>query len=133
MEFEEYHQPSKSALKRAAKEIESLAGQLAEVTEAVVAGLKLPTDLQEEVDLVRRTKGHGAHKRQVKHLAALLRERPEETAAISGASGRPERAPLAGAAGLSPPRGLARPALRSGERRGGFGGIEGALPRARPP
>ncbi len=82
MEYEDYSQPSKSALKRAAKEIEALAGQLAEVADAVIAGLELSAELSEEVALARRTKGHGSHKRQVRHLAVLLRQRPEEVAAI---------------------------------------------------
>ena len=82
MDSEEYSQPSKSALKRAAKGIEDLAGQLAEAADAVVAGLELSDEVREEIELARRTKGHGARKRQVKHLAGLLRHRPEETAAI---------------------------------------------------
>lgn len=82
MDSEEYQQPSKSALKRAAKGIEELAGQLAEVADAVVAGLQLSDEVREEVELARRTKGHGARKRQVKHLGGMLRQRPEEAAAI---------------------------------------------------
>jgi len=82
MEQDEYSRPSKSALKRAAKEVEALAGQLATVADAVIAGLELSAELGEEVALARRTKGHGSHKRQVKHLAALLRQRPAEAAAI---------------------------------------------------
>jgi ribosome-associated protein len=82
MDSEEYSRPSKSALKRAAKEIEELAGQLAEVADAVVAGLELSDEVREEIALARHTKGHGARKRQVKHLAGLLRQRPEEATAI---------------------------------------------------
>lgn len=82
MEYEDYSQPSKSAQKRAAKEIEALAIQLTEAADAVLAGLELSAELSEEVALARHTKGHGSHKRQVKHLAALLRQRPGEVAAI---------------------------------------------------
>lgn len=82
MVVEESSRPNKSALKRAAKEVEGLAEQLAAAAETVLAGLELPADLQEEVELARRTSAHGARKRQVKHLAAMLRQRPEEVAAI---------------------------------------------------
>lgn len=78
MEFEESSRPNKSALKRAAKEIEALARQLAEAGEADLAGLEIPAELRGDIDLARRTREHGARKRQVKHLAALLRQRPEE-------------------------------------------------------
>lgn len=74
--------PNKSALKRAAKEVEALAAELAGVADPVLAGLELPEDLAAEVALARRTEAHGARKRQVKHLAGLLRQRPEATAAI---------------------------------------------------
>jgi ribosome-associated protein len=82
MDSEEYRQPSKSALKRAAKEIEEMAGQLAEAADGVVAGLELSEEVREEIELARHTTGRGARKRQVKHLAGLLRHRPEEAAAI---------------------------------------------------
>ncbi len=79
MEFIESSQPSKSALKRAAKEVEAVAEQLAVET---LPALDLPPELREEIQLAQRTKGHGARKRQIKHLAGLLRERPDELAAI---------------------------------------------------
>lgn len=82
MDFEESSRPNKSALKRAAKEVEAVAEQLAVAADSVLAGLELPADLLEEVELARRTSAHGARKRQIKHLAARLRQRPEVVAAI---------------------------------------------------
>ena len=84
MEFEEEEssRPNKSALKRAAKEVESVAEQLASVAEASLAGLELSAELRRELTQARGTKAHGARKRQVKHLAGLLRGRPEELAVI---------------------------------------------------
>lgn len=70
--------PSRSAKKRAAKEIEELAKQLAEVSDAAFGKLPLAGDLREEVRLARQTKAHGARKRQIQHLAAVLRKREDE-------------------------------------------------------
>lgn len=74
--------PSKSAKKRAAKEVEELAKQLAEVSDAAFGKLPLAGDLREEVRLARATKAHGARKRQIQHLAAVLRRREEDAEAL---------------------------------------------------
>jgi len=83
MDSTEHSRPNKSALKRAAKEVEALAEKLAGVSEAFLAELALSADLKEKIDLARRTKGHGARKRQIKHLAGLLRRRHEELGVLA--------------------------------------------------
>jgi len=71
--------PSRSALKRAAKAIEELARQVVEMPEAEWKKLPASPVVRAEIALARGTKGHGgARKRQIKHLAALLRQREEE-------------------------------------------------------
>lgn len=81
-EEESERPPSRSAKKRAAKEIEELAKQLAEVSDAAFGKLPLAADLREEVRLARQTKAHGARKRQIQHLAAVLRKREDEAEAL---------------------------------------------------
>lgn len=66
--------PSKSARKRAAKAVEELANELVSLGKSKLSGLNLPEDIRKELDLARNTKGHGSRKRQIKHLAGLLRK-----------------------------------------------------------
>ena len=65
-------------MKRAAKAIEELARQAVELAEAQWKKLPASPAVRAEIGLARTTKGHGARKRQIKHLAALLRQREEE-------------------------------------------------------
>jgi len=67
----------RSAGKRAAKQVEKLALQLAEVSDKDLAGLPLPMELTEPVRQARTTRGHSSRRRAIKHLAGLLR-RDEE-------------------------------------------------------
>ena len=69
--------PSRSAKKREAKAIEELAVTL--VTMAVADYRRLPVSglLAKELEQARAIKSHGARKRQLKHLAGLLREDDE--------------------------------------------------------
>jgi ribosome-associated protein len=69
--------PSRSALKRAARDIENLARQLAELAPATLNRLEVDEDLRHEIDQVRATKGYGARDRQIRHLAAVLRRRED--------------------------------------------------------
>jgi ribosome-associated protein len=78
----ESSRPNKTALKRAAKEIENVAEQLAGESDDALAGLELSAELHRELELVRRAKGRSALRRQVKHLAGVLRRRPAEAAAV---------------------------------------------------
>ena len=74
--------PSRSAKKRAAKAVETVAAQLLELPEATWLRLPASPELREEIELARRMESHGARKRQMKHLAGVLRRHDEETAAI---------------------------------------------------
>ena len=67
--------PSKSARKRAAKAVEDLAIELVSLGKSKLSGLNLPEDIRKELELASTTKGHGSRKRQIKHLAGLLRKR----------------------------------------------------------
>lgn len=69
---------SKTKLKKLAKEVEALAIQLTELPDTAFKKLEIPDDLREEVVEARETLGRGSHKRQVKHLAGLLRKQPQE-------------------------------------------------------
>jgi ribosome-associated protein len=68
---------SKTKMKQLAKEIEQMAAQMTEMGESQFAKLDLPEDIREETVIARDTVGRGSHKRQVKHLAGLLRKHNE--------------------------------------------------------
>jgi len=72
----------RSAKKRAAKEVEALAVRLVELRPSEIAKLPLSAPLAAELRLARSTEGHSSRKRQIKHLAGLLRHADEERAAI---------------------------------------------------
>jgi ribosome-associated protein len=82
MELEENGRPNKSALKRAAKEVETVAQLAAEQVDALLARLELSDRVREEILLASSTQGHGSRKRQIKHLAGLLRKSPDDLAEI---------------------------------------------------
>lgn len=73
---------SKTKLKKLAKEVEALAKQLSELSDAAFNNFELTDDLRQEVMLARETLGRGSHKRQIKHLAGVLRQQPEEVGRI---------------------------------------------------
>jgi len=75
--------PNKSALKRAARAVEDLAMQLLSLSEAELAPFPVSAEVREALGLARDLKSHGARRRQVKHLAGLLRRRPDELAALT--------------------------------------------------
>ncbi len=81
-EEQQWSGPSRSAKKRAAKEMETIAVRLAELPETNWAKLPAPAELREEIELARKTQGHSSRKRQLKHLAGVLRHHEEETEAI---------------------------------------------------
>jgi len=82
MEVEESGRPNKSALKRAAKEVETVAQQAAEQADDLLARTDLSDRIREEILLASGTQGHGSRKRQIKHLAGLLRKSPEDLAEL---------------------------------------------------
>jgi ribosome-associated protein len=69
---------SRTKLKKLAKEVEALAKRLAELSDSVFRRLELEDALRKEIVLARETLGRGSHKRQIKHLAGLLRQMPGE-------------------------------------------------------
>jgi ribosome-associated protein len=76
-DYNDQRPPSRSAKKRAAKAIEELAATLITMAEADYRRLPLNGVIAEELEQARAIKSHGARKRQLKHLAGLLREDDE--------------------------------------------------------
>lgn len=74
--------PSRSAKKREAKAIEDLARQLADKGEAGCDELPVDEEIKEEIRRAAHTAGRGSRKRQVKHLAGLLRRRQDDVEAL---------------------------------------------------
>ncbi len=72
----------RSIKKRAAKAVEQLAQRLTELSDAELAKLPQDPDLKKEIELARNTRGGSSRKRQVKHLAGLLRGNDEQREAI---------------------------------------------------
>jgi ribosome-associated protein len=73
----------RSARKREAKAVEQLAQRLADLPDAELARLPQDPELAREIALVRRTSGHSSRKRQIKHLAGLLRRDDERREKIA--------------------------------------------------
>lgn len=65
--------PSRSARRREALDVLAFARQLAELPPARLAKLTLPDDVREELATLERTPSHIAHKRQLAHLAKVMR------------------------------------------------------------
>jgi ribosome-associated protein len=72
----------RSIKKREAKAVEHLAQRLADLSDAELAKLPKNPELTKEIELARNTRGHSSRKRQIKHLAGLLRGNDEEREAI---------------------------------------------------
>ena len=75
----------RSAKKREAKAIEELAQRLTEITASELAKLPKSPELSKEIDVARSTKGNSSRKRQIKHLAGMLRSHEEQRLAIEAA------------------------------------------------
>ncbi len=71
--------------KRAARAIEALAVRMVEASEALCKRLPLPDELRESLNQARSITARSARKRQLKHLAGLLRRDEESAAAIQTA------------------------------------------------
>jgi len=76
---------SKTKKKQQAKEIEALAQSLVDMSQQQFKKLRLADDLAAEVVEARNTLGRGSHKRQVKHLAGVLRQSEEQVSALLSA------------------------------------------------
>jgi ribosome-associated protein len=77
-------QPSRSAKKRAAKAVEELAERLMNLADADFRRLPLAGEIRREIEEARRIKAHSARKRQLKHLAGLLRRDDESRQEAEG-------------------------------------------------
>lgn len=74
--------PSRSARKREAHGIEEVARALVDLPEPALERLPAGEEIRRELGLARATRGHGSRDRQIRHLAAVLRRREEETAVL---------------------------------------------------
>lgn len=83
-DYPQQEQPSRSAKKRAAKAIEGLAERLVNLAEADFRRLPLAGEIRHEMEEARRIKAHGARRRQLKHLAGLLRRDDESRQEAEG-------------------------------------------------
>jgi len=78
--------PSRSERRREALDVLAFAKQLSELPSARLAKLELPDDIREELIEVQRTPSHIAHKRQLAHLAKLMRAHDENEFATARAT-----------------------------------------------
>jgi ribosome-associated protein len=69
----DHERPSRSARRREALDVLAFAKQLSELPPARIGKLELPDDVREELAQVQRTPSHIAHKRQLAHLAKVMR------------------------------------------------------------
>jgi ribosome-associated protein len=87
--------PSRSARRREALDVLAFAKQLSELPAARLDALGLPDAVREELAEVQRTPSHIAHKRQLAHLAKLMRAHDEEEFAAARAALAKDRATTA--------------------------------------
>ncbi len=83
-DYPQQEQPSRSAKKRAAKAVEELAERLMNLADADFRRLPLSGEIRRELEEARRIKAHSARKRQLKHLAGLLRRDDESRQEVEG-------------------------------------------------
>lgn len=83
----DYGQPdqllSRTKQKQHAKQIEQLAAKIIALDDNQYQQLELPDRAAREAELARSTRARGAHKRQLKHFAAHLRNSAELVAQVS--------------------------------------------------
>ena len=65
---------SRTKKKQQAKQIEQMAEQLVDLTDKQYAQIELPPVIAEEADMARVTKGRSSFRRQLKHLAGMIRK-----------------------------------------------------------
>lgn len=84
--------PSRSARRRDALDVLTLARKLSETPPARLAQLGLPDDILDELARVGRTSSHIAHKRELAYLAKLMRARDDTDFAMARAALANDRA-----------------------------------------
>lgn len=75
--------PTKSELKRQARDVQDLADRLIEAPESLVLSLNLPEKLADAVALARRITSHGALLRQRQFVGKLMRDMDPEPIRIA--------------------------------------------------
>lgn len=75
----------RSERKRTARAAEALAVRMVDADDAVCKGLPMTDELRDDLQLTRGLKARSARKRQIKHLAGLLRQDQESAVAIQAA------------------------------------------------
>lgn len=88
----ENQRPSRSARRREALDVLAFAKQLSGLPSAHLDKLALPDDVREELAEVQGTPSHIAHKRQLAHLAKLMRAHDDEAFAAARAALARDRA-----------------------------------------
>lgn len=78
--------PSRTARRREALDVLAFARQLSELPPARIARLDLPDAVRDEIASVQRTPSHIAHKRQLAHLAKIMRTHDDEDFASARAA-----------------------------------------------
>ncbi|MGH8124934.1 MAG: ribosome biogenesis factor YjgA [Rhodanobacteraceae bacterium] len=84
--------PSRTVRRREALDVLALARQLSDLPQARIAQLNLPDDVRDEIAEVQRTPSHAAHKRQLAHLAKVMRAHGDEAFAAVRAALANDRA-----------------------------------------
>jgi len=82
---DEHEGRGRTAKKRAARAVEALAVRMVETSDGICKRLPLTDELREELLFARSITARAARKREIKHLAALLRQDEESVAAIQAA------------------------------------------------
>ena len=73
---------SRTKKKQLAKQVEQTAEQLVGLTDNQFSQLDLPSGIARETKLARSTKGRSSQRRQLKHLAGLLRKSEDALASL---------------------------------------------------
>ena len=84
--------PSRSARRREALDVLAFARQLSELSPARLVKLTLPDDVRDELATAQRTPSHIAHKRQLAHLAKVMRAHDDADFATARAALANDRA-----------------------------------------
>ena len=68
------HPKSRTQLKKEDKALQKLGESLVDLSADQLEGIDMPGVLREAIDLARKTRSHGARRRQLKYIAKLMRE-----------------------------------------------------------
>ncbi|MDA3903748.1 MAG: DUF615 domain-containing protein [Desulfuromusa sp.] len=74
---------SRTKKKQEAKQVEQIAEQLVSLPDKQFSQIDLPAIVAQEAELARATKGRGSQRRQLKHLAGLIRKSEDVLEALT--------------------------------------------------